>query len=183
MTDARRLRRWRSRHPSAMSRMRSKEGARRRQLRPVWKDFPGTTGEQEGPPRRTRLSPRRQSGMRAPPSSGRRPLPPRPVFQLGPYKHPPVRLLSCPQRVEKTLVETSAWRCAQPRIFAAGPRRTGREREPTCPAWRREDRRHCGTALGRPVRRARRVRFEVAPSRERECPVREGGRPLSASLQ
>ncbi|HTP27992.1 MAG TPA: hypothetical protein VMK12_20350, partial [Anaeromyxobacteraceae bacterium] len=46
--------------------------------------------------------------------------------------------------------ETSARRCAQPRMrpaFLAGPRRTGRKREPTCPAWRRENCRHCGTAL------------------------------------
>ena len=44
----------------------------------------------------------------------------------------------------------SARRCAQPRMrpaFLAGPRRTGRKREPTCPAWRRENCRHCGTAL------------------------------------
>jgi len=31
--------------------------------------------------------------------------------------------------------------------FLVGPRRTGHKREPTCPAWRRENCRHCGTAL------------------------------------
>jgi len=44
-------------------------------------------------------------------------------------------------------------RRAQPRTrsaFVAGPRRTGRKREPTCPAWRRENSRHCGTALASP---------------------------------